>query len=198
MKTCFNFAKRDSWEPCGTCESCRRRADANARAEKFKRALPFPNEEPFYMQTYLIDIDGTISDCAWRQSHAEAKDYDTFHALCGEDKPIENVCRLVRNLATEHCVILVTGRSENNRRATELWCTRHDLRVDDILMRPEKDYRPADELKVALVTDYFGGIDKALAAVTLVIDDHEKVTETFRNLGFCVLQASNTAMAAGA
>lgn len=150
------------------------------------------------MNIYIIDIDNTIADCRWRQHHAEAKDYDTFHSLCSEDKPIEAVCRLVRALALHDVVILCTGRSENNRRATELWCAKNDLRVDEILMRPERNYEPAGKVKEALITEYFSGLEKALAEVTLVIDDDDKVTEHLRNLGFTVLQTAQVGMTAGA
>lgn len=150
------------------------------------------------MNIFIVDIDNTISDCAWRQSHAEAKDWDTFHSLCGDDAPIDAVCRLVRILAKEDVVILCTGRSENNRRATEIWCAKHDIRVDEILMRPERNYEPAEKLKEKLLTEYFDGLDKALAQVCLVIDDNEKVTEHLRNLGFTVLQTAQLAQTAGA
>lgn len=198
MKRSCRKDLRDSQQGCGECFPCLSAAAANFAAEKAKRVIPFPEEKAHLMQTYIFDIDGTLSDCAWRQSHADAKDWDMFHSLCGEDSPIEGVCRLLRNLATDHCIILLTGRSEKNRRATELWCHKHDLRVDDIIMRPDKNFEPAEKLKLAAIAEYFGSIEEAVQKVTLVIDDSEKVVEAFRNAGFTVLQQAHTAASAGA
>lgn len=167
--------------------------------ERAINMLPFykvwrPLPKAGSMHIYIFDIDGTISDGRHRNHLAEARKYDEFHALCHEDKPYENVCRVLRALARDHCVILCSGRNEANRRATELWCARHDLRVDEILLRPNNDFTPAEQLKLTMLTDYFGSMEKALAEVTAIFDDSEKNVEAFRNLGFTVFALPSAQM----
>jgi len=49
----------------------------------------------------LVDIDGTISKVGDRLRYLEQKpkDWDSFYEACGEDEPIDEIIRLVRNLA---------------------------------------------------------------------------------------------------
>ena len=140
------------------------------------------------MNIFIVDVDGVIADSRWRSEHALAKDWEKFHSLCGDDPPIEGICRVVRALCKENVVILLTGRNESNRRATEIWLGRQDIRVDEILMRPEGNFEPAEILKLKMIDEYFGSREKALAEVSCIFEDSEKNTEAFRNCGFTVLQ----------
>lgn len=134
----------------------------------------------------VVDLDGTLCDCSHRVHWAQAKQWDEFHAGIPEDKCNEDVANMVSLAAYSYEVLVCTGRNEAHRKATEDWLTRHGLGavVTDMLMRPDDDRSPDHELKIRLVSDYFGGIEKALNSVLLVLDDRDKVVEAWRDAGF--------------
>ena len=63
-------------------------------------------------RTVIVDLDGTISDTSQRMHLYKEKDYKAFNEAGINDKPIENVCNLVR------------------------------VPYDDIIMRPISDQSP--------------------------------------------------------
>lgn len=143
------------------------------------------------MSDYIIfDIDGTISDTAHRVHHAQMKDWDTFQSLAHEDPVIVKMADLMRMLSLSANVILLTGRNEKYRHVTKQWLADAslDYAYEELLMRPDGDFRHDAEMKLAMLEERFGGKDGVLANVWFAIDDRDTVVEAFRNYGILTLQ----------
>ena len=141
------------------------------------------------MKSWIVmDLDGTLCDCSHRVHWAQAKEWDQFHAGIPEDKPnpdavffLEAIERLDR-----HNVIICTGRDERQSNATWSWLYAYNLGrfFEAALFRPEGDRSPDHELKLRLVSEFFGSQEAALNNVSLVLDDRDKVVEAWRDAGF--------------
>lgn len=137
---------------------------------------------------YIFDIDGTLSDCEHRLIYIDGslgcKDWDLFYSLCGKDKPIEDVCRIYRELHID--VICVTGRTEKYRAETEQWLKDNDLPFHDLFMRPDGDHRPDYELKKEIYEKYIKDDYKVLG----VFEDRTQVVKMWRSLGLTCFQVA--------
>ena len=129
----------------------------------------------------VVDIDGVLADAGHRQHHVgrTPKDWDAFFAAVGDDAPIPAGLELVRDLATNHRVVLLSGRPERTRGDTEAWLARHDVRYERLLLRPDVDRRAAAVFKA----DAMGAIG-APVEVAVVVDDDESVVETLTRMGY--------------
>jgi hypothetical protein len=129
----------------------------------------------------VVDIDGVLADAGHRQHHVESspKDWDAFFAAVGDDAPIPAGLGLVRDLATDHRVVLLSGRPERTRADTEAWLDRHDVGYERLLLRPDVDRRTASVFKAEAIR---GIGDPATLAV--VVDDDESVVETLTRMGY--------------
>jgi phosphoglycolate phosphatase-like HAD superfamily hydrolase len=132
-----------------------------------------------------LDIDHSISDAAWRDGLKG--DWDAYYPEGDKDEPIHPMIDLVQALhACGHVIVAVTGRPEKWRSLTLTWLVRHKVEIDSLLMRPDDDYRPTPEVKLALVIDRFGHDFQHL--VGLVIDDRDDVLSVFRARGVTCVQ----------
>jgi hypothetical protein len=79
----------------------------------------------------------------------------------------------------------VTGRNEAFRQLTWSWLNEHKLDeyIDTLIMRPDSDWRPDHELKIALLEQAFGSKERALERVAFILEDRDKVVEAYRNYG---------------
>ena len=77
------------------------------------------------MKTILFDIDGTLADLNGREEFLkqEPPDWKNFNAKMEEDIPNTPVVELYRTLyeSRKFEIILVSGRQERFRKATETW-----------------------------------------------------------------------------
>lgn len=138
----------------------------------------------------VVDLDGTLCDCAHRVHLAQAKQWDEFHAGIPEDKLRIDVASIVHGMSTFYGILLCTGRNERHRIATEEWLYEHGIGsvVDHLLMRPDDSRAPDHELKPAMVYEFFGSEEEAKQKVFLVLDDRDKVVEAWRDHGFTCWQ----------
>jgi len=90
-------------------------------------------------------------------------------------------------------VILFTGRSEKYRYVTLDWLkdAELDASFEELLMRPDNDFRPDHEVKIELLEKRFGGKEGVMRSVWFVVDDRDQVVEALRNYGLTVLQPAN-------
>ena len=97
----------------------------------------------------MIDIDGVVADVRHRLHLIESrpKRWDEFFDASADDPPLPAGVGLVLELAAEHDVVWLTGRPERNRRLTEAWLAAHGLPDGTLLMRRDRDFRPAREAK---------------------------------------------------
>jgi hypothetical protein len=140
-----------------------------------------------FRNTIVVDLDGTLCDCGHRVELARAKQWDHFHSLLVEDQPFEDVKSLIKLIGCkatmEIDIIGLTGRNEANRNKTLDWLESHKIFFDELLMRPNNDFRQDHILKPELLEEFFGGREIMLKRVMFVLEDRDKVVEAWRNIG---------------
>lgn len=129
----------------------------------------------------VFDIDGVLADPAHRQHHVASrpKDWDAFFAAVGEDEVLATGRARLHELAVDHEVVLLSGRPESTRAATEAWLERHGIEVSRLVLRPDADHRPAAQVKAELIVG-IGGPEQ----VVVVVDDDESVTTRLAASGY--------------
>jgi uncharacterized HAD superfamily protein len=137
----------------------------------------------------VVDMDGTISDATHRLHHIHGpgkKNWKRFFAEMEQDPPIASVLEQVRQLQREHPIVILTGRPEEYRAASERWLAKYGVKYDELLMRRTGDRRPDFQAKEQLLREL--GPERVLMA----IDDREPVCEAYRKHGVnAVLVGSN-------
>ena len=96
----------------------------------------------------IVDIDGTVADISHRKKYVEnvaKKDWDKFFAGVKDDKPIENIIKLVDILSFEYDIAFCTGRGEKLRNLTEQFINKHfeyvSILNSILIMRSDNDRR---------------------------------------------------------
>lgn len=142
------------------------------------------------MRSAIIDIDGTIADCAHRRHFVAGpgkKDWKAFFAGIPDDKPVDAVVSVVRALSrVPFAIILCSGRQEYLRPVTEAWLRKWFIVYDRLYMRPDKDNRDDMDVKRDLLAKIRG--DGYVPQ--LVIDDRDRVVKMWRAEGLVCLQAA--------
>ena len=135
----------------------------------------------------VVDIDGVVADVRHRLHHIESspKDWGAFFATADRDPPLAAGVERVRELATDHEVVFLTGRPERLRKVTAAWLERHGLGGHRLLMRRHGDFRPARVAKAEELRRVARGRD-----VAIVLDDDPEVCEALRSAGWPVEQAT--------
>jgi hypothetical protein len=138
----------------------------------------------------IIDIDDTLADTSHREHLIQSQGWDAFHEAGKDDPPIKAMIRLIDVLceAEEGLVqeiVALTARPAKYRNQTMEWLIKHNIYIDDIIMRPDNDFSKSKDLKVRLAKDYFGARFKE---ISLIIDDKEDVLAAFRSEGITCLQ----------
>ena len=138
----------------------------------------------------LVDIDHTLSDAFVRDPMIGNVPWDDYHAQSIDDDPVHEMGTIVRALMIQRLTIVgLTGRPEKWRDLTIKWLIKHDLPLDDLLMRPDEDYRKAGLVKLDLVKKTYG--ENWHGKVLCIIDDNDGVIETFRGENVACLQIFN-------
>ena len=129
----------------------------------------------------VIDIDGVVADVRHRLHliQGSPRRWNDFFAAAGDDPPLAAGVALVHELAADYDVLWLTGRPERNRRLTRTWLAAQGLPDEPLLMRPDRDFRPArltkrDELRKLRQTREIG----------VVVDDDPDVIEMLAADGF--------------
>jgi hypothetical protein len=129
----------------------------------------------------VIDIDGVVADVRHRLHLIQDKPrrWDEFFRAAGEDPPLADGVTLVQELGADHDVLWLTGRPERTRRLTRDWLAAQGLPAEPLLMRPDRDFRPArltkrDELRKLRTT----------RDVAVVVDDDPDVIDMLAADGF--------------
>lgn len=132
----------------------------------------------------IIDLDDTVAIKASSRGPYE-------WAKVGEDSPIEDMIRLVNSLEPSIVRIFLTGRSYECSEDTGEWInkhfifnTEHPTYAPVLLMRDEKDFRPAPETKSALFEEFVRGKYNVIT----VFDDDPRAINMYRRKGLHALQ----------
>jgi len=131
----------------------------------------------------VIDIDGVVADVRHRLHLVERrpKRWEEFFAAAADDPPLPEGVALVHELASDHDILWLTGRPERNRPATEAWLAAQGFEPGPLLMRADRDFRPARYAK----RDELRRLRRA-RQVAVVVDDDPEVVATLRADGFSV------------
>ena len=135
----------------------------------------------------VFDIDGVLADVAHRLHHLSGrrKSWYRFFAAAADDPVLEEGRTRVHAAAAQHAVVYLSGRPEHVRRVTAAWLDQHEMPAGALLLRPNRDHRPARVLKPELLA--------AVARhghVALVVDDDVDVCQALRDAGYPVLHAT--------
>ncbi len=135
----------------------------------------------------VFDLDGTLADVTHRVHHVEQrpKDWDAFFAAAVDDPPLVAGLAMVREAAEDCEIAYLTGRPERCRQDTLDWLSRHDLPVGQLVMRPERERRPARLTKPGMLARLAAG-----RLVAVVVDDDEAAVDAYRTAGWPVLHAT--------
>lgn len=139
---------------------------------------------------YIFDLDGTLADNNHRQHLLEGdhQDWDSFFEACDKDKPIMPVIDCARSLFYGgHRIYILSGRSAKVQQKTEKWLDDHKVPFNKLVMRPEENYIPDEELKWKMVKDHIGNPNRIQA----VFDDRQKVVDMWRENGIKCFQVEN-------
>jgi len=134
----------------------------------------------------VIDLDGVVADVRHRLHHLDARprDWDAFFAGIPDDPVLAEGLAVLERLAPDHEVVYLTGRPERTRAATEAWLRRHRLPRGRLIMRSERDRRPARVTKPGLLRELAGG-----RRIAVVVDDDPEVCAALKRAGWPVLVA---------
>ena len=134
----------------------------------------------------VIDLDGVVADVRHRLHHLDAKprDWDAFFAGIPDDPVLAEGRAVVDRLAPDHDVVYLTGRPERTRPATEAWLRRHRLPQGLLIMRSERDRRPARVTKPSRLRKLADG-----RRIAVVVDDDPEVCAALERDGWPVLVA---------
>lgn len=99
----------------------------------------------------MFDIDGVVADVRHRLHHVETrpKNWAAFFDAAAADTAISDGVTAVAAAADNSDIVWLTGRPERLRAVTVGWLADHGLPAGRLIMRANRDYRPAPVLKVA-------------------------------------------------
>jgi hypothetical protein len=130
-------------------------------------------------QIILLDLDGCISDDLWRQpfinlAHPEPNErWRRYHEHLIYDR--------FRNqelvFGHEHSIVVITARHEKYRALTHSWFDRHEIRVEDMLMRADEDFRPSLIVKRELLEKLLCDVDPF--TIACAYDDRPDIIEMY-------------------
>lgn len=136
--------------------------------------------------TVIFDIDGTLADASHRLHLIKKKppDWDAFFAAVGDDPPHLPVIDMARRVAHCYQVVLVSGRPEKTRAATQAWLNTYGLGGWPLYMRPDSDYRQDYVVKREILHRLRAeGCD-----IKFAVDDRPQVIAMWRGEGILCLQ----------
>lgn len=150
------------------------------KAEQYINPLSDERYDKNKKDAYICDLDGTLSIINDRHP------YDGH--LCETDLCHEPLADILS--ALQHCgfsIILLSGRMEKAREATECWLKEHDVDYDELIMRATDDYRADDVIKEELYREHVEPEYNVMA----IFDDRPRVIRMWRRLGLLVFDCGD-------
>ena len=139
----------------------------------------------------LIDIDHTLTDAFWRDEMIGIAPWDVYHTEGIHDDPAHDMIKLLSLVdGSDIKFVGLTSRPEKFRQLTMEWMVKNNVMIlDDILMRPNNNFKPAHEVKIFLCEETYG--PEWQNRILCLIDDNDRVIEAFRGQGVTCLQIYN-------
>tara|TARA_R100001510_G_C7655370_1_gene214493 strand:- start:4581 stop:5018 length:438 start_codon:yes stop_codon:yes gene_type:complete len=135
----------------------------------------------------VCDLDGTLSDYGHRIHLFKERDYEAFNAAGINDRPIENICNILRELHGKDTeVVIMTARDESHRRDTAKWLRLNDVPCDRLIMRPKDDQSSDDVCKLKLMQKHIPDYRD----IWFVLEDRKSVVDMWRGEGITCLQVA--------
>lgn len=138
-----------------------------------------PDDKP---KAIICDIDGTLAHIEGTNKRSP---YDFSRVL--EDSLDKTVADVLTRYGNDHKIILLSGRSEDCRKDTELWLQKHNIQYDHLYMRASDDTRKDFVVKKEL----FDNNIQDNYQVKFVLDDRPQVIRMWQQLGLKVLNCSD-------
>jgi len=142
----------------------------------------------------IFDLDGTLADIEDRRQLCTKEngkmDWDKFFAPenIKLDKPNHPVIMMAQALtAFGYKIAIFSGRSAKTKEATKEWLHEQDIKFDILKMRPERNFRPDEQLKLEWFYESFAKED---ARVECAFDDRDKVVKMWREIGLTCMQVA--------
>jgi len=143
--------------------------------------------------TVIFDLDGTLALVDKRREIAKKSngkiDFDIFYdpQYIELDEPNSSVIELAKMYKRNgYEIVIVSGRSDRTKEATERWLEKYGILYDRMIMRKRKNFTPDNELKERWLEKYLDRDD-----IRVVVDDRQRVVDMWRRNGLDVFQVAN-------
>ena len=150
------------------------------------------NKKNRVMKWIIFDLDGTLADIEDRRQLCTKEngkmDWNKFFDPDNIklDKPNIPVIMMAQALtAFGYKIAIFSGRSARTEDATKDWLHEQDIKFDILKMRPERNFRPDEQLKL----EWLNGMDWK-DNVEAVFDDRDKVVNMWREIGLTCMQVA--------
>jgi len=144
------------------------------------------------MKWIIFDLDGTLADIEDRRQLCTKEngkmDWNKFFdpENIKLDKPNMPVIMMAQALtAFGYKIAIFSGRSARTEDATKDWLHKQDVKFDILKMRPERNFRPDEQLKL----EWLNNMDWK-NNVEAVFDDRDKVVNMWREIGLTCMQVA--------
>lgn len=139
----------------------------------------------------IVDLDGTVADISHRlfMIQEKPKMWTEFYNAMVDDVPNKWCCELIWKFYLDYKILFVTGRPEEYRQQTIDWLGKNvviDQEFFELHMRPSKDYRPDNVLKLEIYEKNL----KDKYDILFVLEDRDRVVNAWRDLGLVCLQCA--------
>jgi phosphoglycolate phosphatase-like HAD superfamily hydrolase len=143
--------------------------------------------------TVIFDLDGTLALVDKRRGIAKKPNgkinFDIFYdpQYIELDEPNSFVIELAKMYKRDgYEIVIVSGRSDRTKEATERWLEKYGILYDRMIMRKRKNFTPDNELKERWLEKYLDRDD-----IRVVVDDRQRVVDMWRRNGLNVFQVEN-------
>lgn len=140
------------------------------------------------MTAVFVDLDSTLCNTQHRAhliDREKGTDWVAYSMACSDDEPMEATVVLVRMLASDHRIVILSGRDEKAAVKTAEWLQKHDIPHDGILLRRKGDRGSNGEYKANRIKEW-RRLHPGVRAV-LMLDDWPPVKPAVEQLGIPTL-----------
>ena len=143
--------------------------------------------------TVIFDLDGTLALVDKRREIAKKPNgkinFDIFYdpQYIELDEPTSFAIELAKMYKRDgYEIVIVSGRSDRTKEATERWLEKYGILYDRMIMRKQKNFIPDNELKERWLEKYLDRDN-----IRAVVDDRQRVVDMWRRNGLDVFQVAN-------